>query len=177
MCNKWKVWYGGEGCKTYLFEIYSKSDHLSPPSTIFTCIIAINFSQISVSTLAPYSLFFTQWTAWAFKKHIVSRYFLMSSLLMASYFTCNKSQAFLYGLPSPVLSGACRALANLVLTTFFLFTIFQPHWPRWSLNRWNLFLPQGLYTFSSFCLFCSFPRYLHGSLLIIQVSAQSHVYR
>lgn len=70
-------------------------------------------------------------------------------------------------------SGSCLLLFNLVFCHTLPSSLLQPHWPCWSLNRWEFFLPQGLYTFTSFCLFHSFLRYLHGFLFIIQVSVQT----
>lgn len=146
-------------CKnTSLSVLNSLNDISTPPSTIFTCTIAINFWEISLFLLLPlYSLFFTQWTVWSFKKHTISCYSFMSSPPKASHSTCNKNQAFHYSLPSPVWSGPCLTLSNLIFTTVSLVHYVPATLALLVSEQMNFFLPQGLHTFSSFCLFCSFP--------------------
>lgn len=155
------------------YIIYSKSDHLSPPATSL-CLDYCNTFLIGLfdSTLAFLQFILHVTDSIIFQK--CASYHITPLLKILQWLS------ILLVIKSKLLSMACPALCDLApvylapalpFAASSLFTMLQLHWPYCSLNRPSFFLPQGLCTFSSFCLFCSFPMYLHGCP-IIQISAQ-----
>lgn len=140
--------------QVYFFKIHSKSDNFLPHSTIFYLYCCNKFptSFFFFLFLPLYSLLFTYWTAWSFKNAYHITFLLYFKYSTSFPFTCNKTQVSPNGLPSPVWSGPCLPLSDLVFYHIPLFTGFQHHWFCGSPNTWN------------FCLFWSFPRHLHGCL-------------
>ena len=124
--------------QVYFFKIHSKSDNFLPHSTTFYLYCCNKLlTSLFFSLLLPlYTLFFTKWTAWSFKniRHIT---FLPYCEYSTSFpFTCNKTKASPSGLPSPVWSGPCLLLSDLVFFHTALFTGLQHHWFCGSPNTW-----------------------------------------
>lgn len=87
-------------------------------------------------------------------------------------FTCNKTQASPNGLPSPVWSGPCLLLSDLVFFHTPLFTGLQHHWFSGSPNTWaSSYLRAGTLPLLSACSGLLLD--IAWLSLIIQVSAHA----
>lgn len=121
----------------YFFKIHSKSDNFLPYSTIFYLYCCNKFlTSLFFSCSCPSILYFSHNGQHDLSKMcIISHSFLIAKgvsknlLSLTSFpFTCNKTQASPNGLPSPVWSGPCLLLSDLVIFHTPLFTGLQHHW-------------------------------------------------